>query len=68
MTNLRKKNPQGVGSSGTKRFIIRKYVMAKNVTEAIKKERGIEAEEVWLDQDWVKLQDEISKDIGYGRE
>lgn len=40
-----------------KRFIIRKYVMASSAKEAIKKEKKLTADEVWLDEKWIELHD-----------
>lgn len=49
-----------------KRFIIRKRVMAKSIQEAIRKEKQAEVYEVWVDEDWLKLQDEaLKKKIGF---
>lgn len=35
-----------------KRYIIRKYVMAKDVAHAIRKERTSSVDDVWVDEDW----------------
>lgn len=32
-----------------KRYVLRKYVMAKNITEAIKKDRDTEVSDAWVD-------------------
>lgn len=37
-----------------KRFIVRKYIMAISAKEAIKKERIITPDDVWVDEDWKK--------------
>lgn len=35
-----------------KRYIIRKFVMARNAKEAMKKEKEIQADECWIDEKW----------------
>ncbi len=40
-----------------KRFIVRKFVIAKTVKEAIEKEKRQIADEVYLDLEWVAKQD-----------
>lgn len=35
----------------SKRYVIRKYVMAKSVKEALKLEKTKEPDEVWVDKD-----------------
>jgi hypothetical protein len=37
-----------------KRFIVRKYIMAKNIHEALKKERKTRPDDCWVDEDWKK--------------
>ena len=37
-----------------KRYIIRKYVVATNIAQALKKEKDASIEEVFIDEDWVK--------------
>ena len=44
-----------------KQYIIRKYIMAKDVKEALRKEREIPADEAWIDPEWQK----VNPDIGY---
>ena len=44
-----------------KRYVIRKYIMAKSASDALKKERKFKADECWLDEKWVDLQ---NKDNG----
>lgn len=41
-------------TSNKKRYIIRKYVMAKSAEEALKKERKMIPDDVWIDEDWKK--------------
>ena len=40
-----------------KRYIIRKYVMAKSAHEALKKERRIRPDDCWVDEEWKKNND-----------
>lgn len=37
-----------------KLYIVRKYVMAGCVTDAIKNEKGTAVHDVWIDDDWAK--------------
>lgn len=37
-----------------KRFVIKKYIMAKSAHEALKKERKVRPDDVWIDEDWKK--------------
>lgn len=37
-----------------KMFVVRKYIMAKNVSDAIRKERKTEPHDVWVDDEWKK--------------
>jgi hypothetical protein len=37
-----------------KRFIVRKYIMATSAHEALKKERRMRPDDVWVDDDWKK--------------
>ena len=37
-----------------KRFIVRKYIMARSAQEALRKELKVKADEVWIDPDWMK--------------
>lgn len=37
-----------------KLFVVRKYVKAANASQALKKEKNIKADDVWLDEDWKK--------------
>lgn len=47
-----------------KKFIIKKYVMAKSAVEALKKERHIVADDCWVDEEWRKQNEE--KVVSYG--
>lgn len=42
-----------------KQYIIRKYVLANNVQEALRKEKHIKADEAWIDSDWKTPNPEI---------
>jgi len=49
-----------------KMYVVRKYVMAKTVQEAIKKERKTKIHEVFVDDEWRKSQkDNLAAAIGY---
>lgn len=37
-----------------KRFIVRKYIMAISASDALKKERKTLADDVWVDDNWLK--------------
>lgn len=37
-----------------KRFVVRKYVMAKNAQQAIDKERAQDVDDVWVDEKWLE--------------
>jgi len=37
-----------------KRFIVRKYIMAKSAKEAIKKDKTTMPDDVWVDDEWKK--------------
>lgn len=40
-----------------KRFIIRKYIYAKNLTEAIKLDKKTDVMDAWLDEKWIAIND-----------
>lgn len=44
-----------------KRFIVRKYVMAKSAKEAIKREKEVAVADVWIDDAW--LNQDANRDI-----
>jgi hypothetical protein len=49
-----------------KRFIVRKYIYAKSAQEAIKKEKTEPVDDVWVDEQWKQLQDDVMKNqIGF---
>ena len=35
-----------------KRYIIRKYIIATSVIDALKKEKKIAADDIWVDDEW----------------
>lgn len=37
-----------------KRYIVRKYIMAKSAKEAMKKERQHMPDDIWVDEEWKK--------------
>lgn len=41
------------------RFVIRKYIFAKSAKEAIRKDKTTEVQDVYVDEDWKKLQDDV---------
>jgi len=52
--------------SKTKRFIVRKYIMAKTAAEALKLERRYRPDDVWVDEDWKKDHgNQLSSCIGF---
>lgn len=49
-----------------KRFIVRKYVMADSVAQAVRKEREVAVDDCWVDEAWMKDNSEASgKIIGF---
>ena len=49
-----------------KLYIVRKYIMAKSASEAIKKERRIIPDDVYVSDDWLREnKQELSSAIGY---
>jgi len=61
VTDGRKMNKQT-----NKMFIIRKYVMARSVQEAIKREKSAPIHEVFIDDEWSKgNRTELANAIGF---
>ena len=57
MSKLQKENealPQ------KKRFIVRKYIMADSALEALKIEKNHEADDCFIDDEWIKAHPEIT--------
>lgn len=53
----------------TKRFIVRKYVMARSVQEALKIEKKTLPDDVWVDEKWKEENPNILVSaIGFGVE
>lgn len=49
-----------------KMFIIKKYVRARSASEAIKLDRTIKPDDVWIDEDWRRNQsDRLADAIGF---
>lgn len=49
-----------------KRYVVRKYIMANSAHEAIKKERKYRPDDVYIDSDWQKNNDEkVVSAIGF---
>ena len=48
-----------------KKFIVRKYVMAKSAIDALKKERQIKADDCYIDDEWRKSNEEKTVSIGF---
>lgn len=38
-----------------KLFIVRKYVMAESAQDALRKEKNIKPDDVWIDEEWKKM-------------
>lgn len=52
-----------------KLYIVRKYIMAKSAAEAIKKERRIIPDDVWVSDEWIKEnKSDLTSAIGYNVE
>lgn len=47
------------------RFIVRKYIMAKDAKQAIKLDKTTPVQDVWIDDEWKKLNDDITRNIGF---
>lgn len=37
-----------------KRYIVKKYIMATSAHQALKKERRVRPDDVWVDEEWAK--------------
>lgn len=49
-----------------KLFVIRKYVMAPNAQAALKKEKKVKPDDVWVDEEWKKGNvDRLAESIGF---
>lgn len=45
------------GKRRKRQFIVRKYVMASSAQEAMRLERSMPVDDVWVDQDWLTKQE-----------
>lgn len=48
-----------------KRYIVRKYIMAASIQEALQLDKQVKPEECWVDPEWLKLQDDKLQPIGF---
>jgi hypothetical protein len=49
-----------------KLYVIKKYVKATSAAEALRKERNVAADDVWVDDNWRKSQrDNLAEAIGF---
>jgi hypothetical protein len=49
-----------------KLFVIKKYIMARSAADAIRKERTIAPDDVWIDEDWRKSErNKLAEAIGF---
>lgn len=48
-----------------KKFVVKKYIMATSASEALKKERNYKADDVWVDDEWLKTQKDGADAIGF---
>ena len=53
-----KKKPQ-------KMFIVRKYIMASNAKEALRKDLKTPADDCWVDEDWKKENQQLASAISF---
>ncbi len=52
-----------------KRYIVKKYIMATSAQQALRKERKVRPDDVWIDEDWKKdNQTELVSAIGFNVE
>lgn len=51
--------------SKLKRFIVKKYIMATSAHEALKKERRVRPDDVWVDEEWKKNNPNLESCIGF---
>jgi hypothetical protein len=48
-----------------KLYVIKKYVYAKNAKEAMLREKYSSVDDIWIDDDWKKINMVDKKPIGY---
>lgn len=46
-----------------KKFVVRKYIMAKSAMDAIKKDKVSPVDDVWIDEEWKT--ESLKKGIGF---
>lgn len=51
-----------------KKFVVKKYIMAKSASEALRRERKYKADDVWIDEEWLRNQKESPSAIGFSCE
>ena len=51
-----------------KLYIVRKYIWAKNVKEAVAKDRKTEVQDCWVDDEWKKNSSNPKDAIGFYNE
>lgn len=62
----RKQKSGSVKNAGQKLFVVKKYVMAKSAQEALRKEIKIKPDDIWVDDEWRKgNQDRLTDAIGF---
>lgn len=71
MSKGKKKAPRRSRSSSPtkkpelKRYIVRKYVMARSAAEAITKSRRLKPDDVWIDDTWKTEPKQFESAIGF---
>lgn len=48
-----------------KLYVVRSYIKAKTAKEAIKKSKAQEPDDVWIDEEWKKQNDNLSRAVGF---
>ena len=52
-----------------KLFVVKKYIMASNAREALRKDLKTPADDCWIDEDWKKKQiEQLPSTIGFNLE
>lgn len=46
-------------------YIIRKYIKANSAAEALAKEKEVDADDVWVDDDWKKENQNMTNAVGF---
>lgn len=59
-------NRRSMAKAVLKRYVVRKYIMAKSANDALKIERRARPDDVYIDDDWKKTSGgEMSSAIGF---